>query len=166
VKKLAAGISLAALVMVLAACGGNDAPPPKPVYPSYLNLRGELTINGAQYVRGNLADCAGAARYADLAKGAPVTVSSAAGIPLAVGKILYAVGTNVYQNRLDQCTFRFTVNNVPRSMKGYLLAVAAQPATPVAFLTLVASGGELSINLPTTTTTTSTTFPIPTRKAG
>ena len=135
-RKLATGISLVALVALLAACSGGDGPPPKPVYPPFINIVGDLTVSGAQYVRGNLSDCAGAGRYADLVKGAPVTVSNRVGVPLAVGKITYGVGTNVYRNKLDQCTFRFVAPQVPHAAV-YQVVIGQQAPVLRDFLTLL-----------------------------
>lgn len=162
--KLAAGVSLVVLVALLGACsGGNDAPP-KPIYPPFINISGDLTLNGATSVRGNISDCAGAARYADLAKKAPVTVSSASGVPLAVGAIAYAVGTNVYRNQLDQCTFRYNVFHVPRAGT-YQITIGRQKPFLAKFLTLLHTRGVMNVELPPTTVPTTTTFlPVPTSK--
>ena len=116
VKKLGVAVALVALVVLLAACGGGGGKKLKPIYPAAINMSGDITLDGATFVRGNLSDCAGAGRFADLVKGAPVTVSNRAGEPLAVGAISYGIGTNVYQNKLDECTFRFHVPHVPRHL--------------------------------------------------
>lgn len=156
-RKLAAGISLVALIALLAACSGGSSKP-KPVYPAALNIHGDVTLNGPANVRGNISDCAGAAQYSDLAKDAPVTVSNEAGVPLAVGKISYGVGTNVYQNQMDQCTFRYQTFNVPRS-RSYQIVIGRQAPIAAQFLDLVRTNGSLSVSLPPSavpaTTTTS-----------
>jgi hypothetical protein len=163
VRKLATGISLVALVALLAACSGDSAPP-KPVYPATLNLHGDVTLNGPANVRGNISDCAGAGRYADLARRAPVTVSNQSGVPIAVGRILYSVGTNVYQNQLDQCTFRYAAYNVPRA-RSYQIVIGRQAPILAQFLDLVRTNGAVGLNLPPTTVPTTTPFlPVPTTK--
>lgn len=148
-RKLAAGISLLALVALLPACSGGGSKP-KPVYPVALNIHGDLTLSGPANVRGNISECAGAAQYSDLAKDAPVTISNQAGVPLAVGKILYGVGTNVYQNQMDQCTFRYMAYNVPRSTS-YQIVIGRQAPIPAQFLDLVKTNGALMVTLPPTT---------------
>jgi hypothetical protein len=169
VKKLAAGVAMAALVvvlgaMVLGACSDDgDALPPKPIYPPTVNVTGNLTLGGEQYVRGNISDCAGAAQYADLLNGAPVTVSNTKGVPLAVGKITYSVGTNVFRNRLDECTFRFTVLNVPQDRTGYNLTIAGQPRYSYSFEYLFNARGQVSMVLPPKPPVTTTTLPLVTR---
>lgn len=161
-KKLAAGVALVAFALPLGACGGDDTPP-KPVYPSVINIVGDLSLTGATLVRGNLSDCAGAARYADLVKGAPVTVSNQVGEPLALGKIQYTVGTNVYQNQLDQCTFRFAAYSVPRAAS-YQITIGQQGPFPAAFYNLVLSRGAIDLKLPAPPATT-TTLPLVTKPA-
>jgi hypothetical protein len=160
VKKVAAGVAVVALGLSLGACGGDDSPP-KPVYPSIINITGDITLTGPTYVRGNLSDCAGAGVYADLAKGAPVTVSNEAGVPIAVGKVQYSVGTNVYQNQLDQCTLRYAAYAVPRAAS-YQVVVGQQAPVPARFYDLVVSRGRLDFKLPAPPSTT-TTAPIVTK---
>jgi hypothetical protein len=165
---------LAAVVLGAAACGGgNDAQLPTTTLPAVTNLRGEVILNGANFVRGNLADCAGAGPYADLVQNAPVLVNDPQGRPLAVGKILFAVGTNVYLNQLDQCTFKIEVQGIPRYTT-YQIVVAQQKPFPATFFDIWTKQGQISWSLnrapgaPTTTTTrtpgtstTTTTTPAP-----
>ena len=160
-KKLGIGMLVVPLVLLMAACGGGDSPPPAPVYPDFMNVQGDLTLKGQSYVRGNLSDCAGAGPYADLNKGAPVLVSSRRGKPLAIGKIVYGVGTNVFRNRLDQCTFRLRVARVPR-VNEYRIGVGSQEPFTVSFVTLYRFRGVVAFTLPVPTTTTTSTFPLPT----
>jgi hypothetical protein len=149
--------------MLLSGCflggGGGDAKPKKPVYPHYINIQGDLTVNGRYYVRGNLSDCAGAGPFADIVRGAPVLVSDQVGRPLAVGRVAYGVGTNVYQNRLDQCVFRFRVPNVKRAPV-YQIRVARQQPVFRSFYILWRYGGSTGFALPLPTTTTTTTIPL------
>jgi len=163
VTKLAAGVSLVVLVALLAACGGGSGRP-KPVYPATINVYGDVQLNGAASVRGNIADCAGAGRYADLVAGAPVTVSNQAGVPLVVGKITYAVGTNVYQNQLDQCTLRYLAWGVPRAAS-YQITIARQAPIAARFVDLIHSGGVRDVTLPPPAAVT-TTRPVVTRPPG
>jgi hypothetical protein len=150
---------LAAVVLGAAACnGGGDAQLPTSTLPAITNLRGEVILNGANFVRGNLADCAGAGPYADLVTNAPVLVNDPQGRPLAVGKILFAVGTNVYLNQLDQCTFKIEVQGIPRYAT-YQIVVAQQKPFPATFFDIWTKQGQISWSLnrapgsPTTTTT-------------
>ncbi len=164
-KKLGAAAALFALVVLLAACDSGGGPPPKPVYPATINLSGDITLDGATFVRGNLSNCAGAGRFADLIAGAPVTVSNRAGQPLAVGSISYGIGTNVYQNHLDECTFRFHVLRVPRT-SSYIIKVAQQAPVSRDFLSLYRYGGTLQFKLPPKVVTTTTTLPLPAASTG
>ncbi len=160
-KKLGIGMLVVPLVLLMAACGGGDEPPPKPVYPAFIDVQGDLTLKGENYVRGNLSDCAGAGPYADLVKGAPVLMSNMLGKPLAIGTIQYGVGTNVYRSRLDQCTFRFRVPGVPRSVE-YQIIVGSQEPRTASFHALYTQKGGIGWELPVPTTTTTSTFPLPT----
>jgi hypothetical protein len=161
VKKLGITMLVVPLVLLAAACGGgDDGPPPKPVYPDFIDISADLTLSGANYVRGNLSECAGAGAYADVVKGAPVLVSNKVGKPLVVGAIAYGVGTNVYRNRLDQCTFRLRVPHTPRAMT-YQLTIGRQKPIAVSFLGLVRSRGTASFALPPRTAATTTTTPLP-----
>jgi hypothetical protein len=155
VKKLGVAV-LAVLPVLLAACrGGGEEPPPKPVYPATIQMVGDVTIRGANSVRGNLSDCAGAGTYADIYKGGPVTVSNQVGRPLAIGKVEYGLGTNVYQNRLDECTFRFRILSVPRA-QSYQIVIGRQPPLLRSFLGVYASGGAVTATLPENVPTTTT----------
>jgi hypothetical protein len=159
VKKL--GIAMLVLLLTAACRGGGEAKPPaRPVYPDYINISADLTLSGATYVRGNLSECAGAGPYADVVKGAPVLVSNREGRPLALGRVAYGVGTNVYRNRLDQCTFRMRIPRTPRAMV-YAISVGRQKPFPVSFLHLLGSRGTAAFALPrkVVTTTTTVTFP-------
>jgi hypothetical protein len=159
VKKLGVAV-LAVLPLLLAACGGGDEPPPKPVYPATINIQGDVTVRGVNYVRGSLSECAGAGTFADVYKGGPVTVSNEVGRPLAIGKVEYGVGTNVYQNRLDECTFRFRVANVPRAL-AYQVRIGRQTPFVQSFDRIYRNGGGMQFTLPIRPATTTTSAVIP-----
>ena len=159
-KKLGIGMLVGPLVLLMAACGGDESRP-RPVYPDFINVQGDLTLKGENYVRGNLSNCAGAGPYADLVKGAPVLVSNKVGKPLAIGTIQYGVGTNVYRSRLDECTFRWRVPAVPRGVQ-YQIIVGRQEPRPATYYSLYLQKGAIAWDLPVPTTTTTTTFALST----
>jgi hypothetical protein len=164
-KRVRLAALLAVVVLVTAACNERSAKylVTTTTWPATTNLRGELILNGANLVRGNLSDCAGAGPYADLVEDAPVLVNGADGRPLAVGKIFYAVGTNVYQNRLDQCTFKILVSGIPRQ-DTYQVIVGQQKPLPTTFFDIYARQGQVRwyLNPVPGSPTTTTTIPFPT----
>jgi hypothetical protein len=158
VRKL--GLLAMPLLLLLAGCfggDGDDAAPTRPVYPAAINIQGDLTVNGASYVRGNLSDCAGAGPYADVIRGAPVLVTNQNNRPVAIGRVAYGIGTNVYRNRLDQCTFRFRVGAVPRQ-QAYYISVGRQKPQFISFPTLYRYAGTLQYTLPPRAPATTTTL--------
>jgi hypothetical protein len=159
VRKL--GLLAMPLLLVLSGCflrdDGDDAAPRAPVYPAAINIQGDLTVNGASYVRGNLSDCAGAGPYADVIRGAPVLVTNQNKRPVAIGRVAYGIGTNVYRNRLDQCTFRFRVAAVPRQ-QSYYISVGRQQPQFITFPTLYRYAGTLQYSLPPRPRPTTTTL--------
>jgi hypothetical protein len=159
VKKLGV-VALAVLPLLLTACnrGGDDTPPP--TLPATINIRGNVTVRGPNYVRGSLSECAGAGAYTDYYKGGVVTVSNRQGRPLAIGRIQYGVGTNVYQNRLDECTFNFFVPSVPRAGT-YQIAVGRLAPMLTTFKGLLSRNGLFETIVPTPTTSTTTPLLLP-----
>jgi hypothetical protein len=159
VKKVGA-VALLGLGGLLAACNsGGSATPPTTLLPPSVSFRGEVTVSGANNVRGSLSECAGAGRFADMAVGAPVTVTNPKGKALGIGKVQYAVGTNVYQGHLDQCTFRYFVVSV-KTAKMFYVRVGQQKAVPVLASYLVANRYNFAYTLTPTTTTPPLTNPL------
>ena len=129
---------------MLAACssGGGSKPAAQKLLP--ITLKGEVTVNGNTNVRGGIARCSGAGPYVDLFQGAVVVVGTAHGKPLRVGAISLTAGTNFFKGYLDQCTFEFTVANVPQA-DWYWVYVARQVPRliPAAFV----AGGTATVQI-------------------
>lgn len=158
-NKVGAALLLVLSGLLVACSGGGGSATPTTTLPPTVVIKGNVAISGPRNVRGNLSDCVGVGPYADLRTGAPVTVTTPAGKPLGIGKIILGVGTNVYQDQLDQCTFRYIVLSV-KTRRNYIVKVAQQRPLPVALTYLIATRGNFDINLTPTTTTTFPTNPL------
>jgi hypothetical protein len=144
VRKLAVGL---VLVILAAACGGNDAPA-APVIPASFTFKGDIRLSGAKYVSGELSECSGVGPYVDIYKGARVTVTNEVGKPIAIGTVAYGLGTNYYRDILDECTFRFYVPSVPRA-KAYLVYVGRNSPHTLTLPGVVQSQGVFSYDINT-----------------
>jgi hypothetical protein len=136
------------LPLVFAACTSDDPESETPPLPSSYTFNAEAKLSGAANVRGDLSNCTGAGQFADMYKTAPVTVTDVNLKPIAVGSLLDGLGTNVFQNVLDECTFRFVVRNVP-STGGYYVIVGRQRPKAVARITVQATNGRFQIEVNT-----------------
>jgi hypothetical protein len=143
------GAAIAVLLPVLAGCS-NDPEVEKPAVPSKFYLHGDVRLSGSGNVTGDLANCSGVGPYADIYKGASVVVTDADGKPISRGAVTAGVGTNYYQNVLDECAFNIVVLNVPRTKKGYFIVIARQPAhwVPVAGVILFNGLVRFDVNPP------------------
>ncbi len=156
-------LTVAAFVVLLAACGGGKTVYEKAKVPKTITMVVDGKLSGAANVRGDLSKCVGIGKFADVVPGAKATVRNQNGKVLAVGVVRLGLGTDYFRDLLDQCDFRIAVYGVPRA-KSYTIQVAGQ--TPQAFsrFGLVATNGVFPINInpplvtvPTTPTTTTTT---------
>jgi hypothetical protein len=132
-------VAIAASVVLLAACNKDDAPE-RPKIPASFNIRGDVRLSGSQNVTGDLSNCAGVGAYVDVYKGGNVVVTDQDGKPLANGTITDGIGTNYFEEILDECSFRIRVANVPRAA-GYFVVVARQPAQPITLGEVIAGDG-------------------------
>jgi hypothetical protein len=141
-----------ALILVLAGCN-KDEGPEKPKIPAAFNIRGDVRLSGSQNVTGDLSNCAGVGAFVDVYKGNSVVVTDQDGKPLANGTITDGLGTNYYEEILDECSFRIRVANVPRA-KSYFVVVARQRAHPITLAEVVAGDGyvRFDANPPTVRT--------------
>jgi hypothetical protein len=140
-RSLAIGLVLVLLVAVAPACGGDSGPKGPPI-PATFMFKGDVRLSGASYVYGDLANCSGLGPYADIYKGAFVTVTNQVGKPIAIGRVAYGLGTNYYQDVLDECTFRLDIFNVPRA-KAYLVVVGRSVPAQFSLASVVATSGVL-----------------------
>jgi hypothetical protein len=140
-KKLA----IIAAVALLAACNSGNGTSARARIPKQFQFLGSYKISGVNNVGGDLSQCRGAGEFADVAVGTPVTVAKFTGKPIAVGHVEVGLGTNIYQSTLDECTFRFSVANVPRA-KSYLITVGRHGPTAIPLATVVAGRGIVVIN--------------------
>jgi hypothetical protein len=163
VKKLAfvaLGVLLAA---VLSGCSTtNKTVVQKAKAPKTTNLAVDVRLSGATNVRGDISTCVGAGQFADIAAKTKVVVTNQQGQPLALGSISYGIGTDYYQDVLDECSFRVFVPAVPRA-KGYTMIIGRQRPVPFPRAGVVATNGIFGFDLnkpnvpnPIYTTTTTT----------
>jgi len=148
-RMLAGGMAFVLFVPLLAACNRGDSGPEAPVIPASFTFKGEVRLSGAGNVFGGLDNCAGVGRYADIHRGASVTVTNQIGKPIAIGEVSYGLGTNYYRDVLDECTFRLDVASVPRA-KAYIVIIARGQPQPISLASIVATNGQLvyDVNTP------------------
>jgi hypothetical protein len=159
VKKL----TVAAFVVLLAACSGGKTVYEKAKVPKTFNLRVDVRLSGAANVHGDLTTCRGLGKWADIAAKTKVVVTNRTHQPLASGYIANGLGTDYFHNVLDECTFRIYVFGVPRA-NGYTMAVGSHTPVPFTRAGLVATNGIFSFdlntpNVPQQIYTTTTTKP-------
>ena len=138
-----------ALVVLLAACssgGGTPKPPVDSGLPKTFTLEGDLSLYGANNLRGTFDDCAGAANYVDIYRTAVIVVTNEKGKPMWRGSITFSSGTDAFKGFLDQCVFRFNVPAVHRA-KGYYLLVARQAPLFLSSAFIVASNYKVRLQL-------------------
>jgi hypothetical protein len=163
VKKLAIVAFGVLLAAVLSGCStSNKTETQKAAVPKTFNLAVDVRLSGATNVRGDVSTCVGAGKYADVAAKTKVVVTNQNGQPLSIGSISYGIGTDYYQDVLDECSFRIFVPAVPRA-KGYTMIIGRQPPVPFPRAGVVKTGGAFGFDLnkpnvpnpiyPTTTTT-------------
>jgi hypothetical protein len=138
-------VAAIALLLVLAGCN-KDEGPEKPKIPSEFIFSGELRLSGSQYVAGNLSSCLGVGPFVDIHKGARVIVTDQDARPIAAGSIIDGLGTNYYEELLDECVFRLRVPEVPRA-KSYFLVVGRQGPKPVSLASVAATNGVIRIDV-------------------
>jgi hypothetical protein len=114
------------VVVVLAGRGGGATAEPTASMPSTFTLNGQLHLVGTFHPDWSPgADCTGAGGYDDIQGGTSVTVSDASGRLLSVGQLTN--GTAVDQ---ADCSFSFSIADVPRGRGPYKLEVAHRGAVP------------------------------------
>lgn len=125
---------------VLSACGGGASEP------KTIAFRGDVTLHGVTRVRGDLVRCVGVGPFADLKAGTKVSVTTPAGRTIAAGTIRYGLGTNLFEERLDECTFRFRVGKVPR-VPSYLVKIGHLNPQPVTQDQVVLGRGTVEMDV-------------------
>jgi hypothetical protein len=140
------GTAIAVLLPALAGCS-NDPEVEKPAIPASFYVHGDLRLSGSRNVTGDLSNCAGVGPYADIYKGAVVVVTNQNGKPISRGAVTASVGTNYYQNVLDECAFNISVLNVPRVKRGYFIVLARQPAHWIPLSSMVVFNGLVRFDL-------------------
>jgi hypothetical protein len=119
--------AVAVLVATLAGCS-KDPEVEQPKIPTKFYVHGDVRLSGPGNVTGDLGTCSGVGEYSDVYRGAAVVVTDQDGKPLSRGAVTAGVGSNYYQNVLDECAFNIAVLNVPRPKKGYFIVIGRQPA--------------------------------------
>lgn len=118
---------VAVIVMALAGCGKGDAPAAPPT-PASMNITGTLTLRTTSIGTGSAdlptdgSPCYGTGGYSDIADGAQVTVTDAAGKVVGLGKL----SAGAYQT--DSCVFPFTVSGVVSGSQFYGIEVTHRGA--------------------------------------
>lgn len=143
-KKLTSGVLVMVFVVLGAACNRNEGPQ-KPDIPAAFTFRGDVRLSGSKYVFGGLDNCAGVGPYSDIYTGAFVTVTNQVGKPIAIGKVEFGLGTNYYQDVLDECTFRIVVANVPQA-RAYYVVLARLAAHPFTLRDVVDVNGRITFD--------------------
>jgi hypothetical protein len=145
IGKLVMG-ALLALLVPLAACSSDGDAADKPVIPASFAFQVDVRLSGSANVRGNLSNCAGAGAFVDVFRGTQVVVANTKGVPLAMGRITTALGTNTFEGLLDECTFQFRIVGVPKA-PGYFLLLGRQPIKPIPLSLVVATTGRMAYDL-------------------
>ncbi len=143
-RKLASTVLVVLLVGLAAGCTDNSGPA-GPKIPATFLFRIDARLSGDRYLFGGLGVCTGVGQYADIHKGAWVTVTNQVGKPIAVGTVTIGVGTNYYEGALDECTFRLLVRNVPRA-KAYLVILGREAPQPFTLAEVVDGAGVLAFD--------------------
>jgi hypothetical protein len=129
-------------VTVASGCGGGSSD----AAPQRLDLRGEVRLAGAPNVHGDLTTCAGVGRFSDVKAGGRVLVTDGKNRKVARGRISSGLGTNYYDNALDECTWRIVVERVPRRPT-YRFVIGRHPAQQIRLSEILAARGTFSIDI-------------------
>lgn len=108
------------------------AAPPAAAPAATLTAAGSVVLNHSQFSWNGLADptCQGWQGFSDVAGGAQVTVTDAAGKVLAIGTLDHGVATGITTAdvnglpRAELCTLLFTVTGLPQGVGPYGVEVA------------------------------------------
>jgi hypothetical protein len=147
------------LVAVLAACSSSHTATPKAAKaPKQFQFVADVRLNGAQNVHGDLTQCVGVGKFADVKPGARVTVTSPSGKVLKVGYIKLGLGTNLYKGSLDQCNFRYYVTGVP-TQKAWVITIGRSHATTVHRSYVIYTSGHIGYSINGELVTPTTTAP-------
>jgi hypothetical protein len=136
-------LGVAGLGLAVALAGCSKSPEvERPTIPASFVVRGDVRLSGPNNVTGDLSNCAGVGPYADLYKGANVVVTNQKGRPIARGTITDGLGTNYFEETLDECALRIRVPVVPRA-KGYFFVLGRQAPHPITLAEMVAGNGSV-----------------------
>ncbi len=134
-------LGVAGLVLTLALAGcSKSAEVEKPKIPATFTFNGDVRLSGSANLTGDLSNCVGVGRFVDLYQGAKVVVTNQKGRPLALGAITEGLGTNYFQDVLDECAFRVRVPDVPRA-RSYFIMLGRQPPKPLTLAEVVTGNG-------------------------
>lgn len=115
----------AALLVLLAGCGGSDA---KGVGKPAFDVGGTITV--AKGLALSDGSCAGSSGFDDLVLGAPVVVRNADGKRVGLGNLEAGRTSGLDQGGYVSCTFKFDVSNVPSSAGVYSVEVTHRGEIP------------------------------------